>query len=65
MWIVIFGNKTRHSAWNSKQEAIQQAKVLEAVGYIRGNQGKDDLWLLSDFVIFDETVQCRNGHYYV
>jgi len=58
MWIVIFGDKTRHSAWNSRKEAIEQVKVLADNRIIKPI-------VLSDFVYYDDTVTCENGHYYV
>ena len=57
MWIVLLGDDTRHSAWSSKSEALHQAEVLYENGYIGSNT--------RDFVIYDRTVQCKNGHYYV
>jgi hypothetical protein len=63
MWIVKLSDNTRHSAWNSKREALHQAEVLEQHGYI-----KVERWwggTLADFIEYDETVTCENGHYYV
>jgi len=57
MWIVKINDYQRHSAWNSKKEAIKQFEVLKNYGYLKGN------W--EDFIEFDETVNCENGHYYV
>ena len=59
MWIVFYADKTRHSAWLSKSEALKQALVLKNSGYYKANQP------ISDFVEFDETVSCENGHYFV
>jgi len=53
MYIVLIGYE-RHSAWNTKKEAIKQKAVLEDHG-----------WGRNIFIIFDETVSCKNGHYYV
>jgi len=61
MWIVTLGDNTRHSAWNSKKEALHQAEVLQDHGYIQ-----IDRWnSLNDFVTHDDTTHCDNGHYYV
>jgi len=57
MWIVKLGDNSRHSAWDSKKEALQQAKVLKNYGCIKGDLG--------NFVEYDDTVSCENGHYYV
>ena len=62
MWIVKFGDNRRHSAWRSKKEARHQAEVLEQNGYIKPDRRNQTL---ADFVEFDETVSCENGHYYV
>lgn len=62
MWIVKLGDNTRHSAWNSKKEAIAQADVLRDYGYIMPDPRDQTL---ADFVEYDCTVQCENGHYYV
>ena len=63
MWIVKFGNRERHSAWNSKREALHQAETLEQHGCIRPDRRLKRT--LNDFVEFDATVSCKNGHYYV
>ena len=57
MWIVKINDYQRHSAWNSKKEAIKQFEVLVDYGYLKGES--------EDFIEFDETVNCENGHYYV
>jgi len=61
MWIVKFGNNTRHSAWSSKNEAKHQVEVLINHGMIKISR----YTLLTDFIEFDDTVSCENGHYYV
>ena len=61
MWIVKFGDNTRHSAWHSEQEARQQVLVLSYYGLIKLGRGCP----LGHFVEYDETVVCENGHYYV
>ena len=63
MWIVKLGDNTRHSAWNSKKEALHQAEVLEQHGYIQPDRYRSGK--IEDFVEYDDTVQCENGHYYV
>ncbi len=64
MWVVNLGDNTRHSAWLSKAKAMQQAEVLEEHGHL---VPRNRSWWrkLSDFVEYDETTQCENGHYYV
>ena len=62
MWIVKLGKNARHSAWNSKAEALHQAKVLKDHGIIKPH-GRQTL--RKDYIEFDETCQCENGHYYV
>jgi len=61
MWIVILGDNTRHSAWDSKQEAIKQVKVLQDYGYIKPTKESP----IKSFIEYDKTVDCENGHYYV
>ena len=63
MWIVKLGDNTRHSAWNTKKEALHQAEVLENYGYIRPDRRQSNG--LADFLERDDTVSCENGHYYV
>ena len=63
MWIVKFGDNRRHSAWNSKQEALHQAEVLEQHGYIKPYRRHARAF--ANFIEYDETVSCENGHYYV
>jgi predicted secreted protein len=62
MWIVKLGDNTRHSAWRSRMEALIQAEALEDRGYIKPSS---DAQTLDEFVEYDETVSCENGHYYV
>lgn len=63
MWIVIFGDNIRHSAWSTRREAIQQVRVLAENGYIRlDHRSPNDI---ARFVSYDATVSCENGHYYV
>ena len=61
MWIVHFWNGQRHSAWNTKKEALHQAETLIYKG-ISGNRHRIDP---VDLISYDETVCCENGHYYV
>ena len=63
MCIVKMDGEIRHSAWNNKREALHQAEVLWQNGYIY----LDPVWntKLDDFIEFDETISCENGHYYV
>jgi len=63
MWIVTFGDNSRHSAWFSKQEALDQAKVLEQYGIIKTN--RRNINGLQDFIKYDSTICCNNGYYYV
>lgn len=63
MWIVKFDDNTRHSAWSSKDEALHQAAVMEKYGLISPDHHGGDGLLA--FVENDDTVECKNGHYYV
>jgi len=63
MWVVKFGDGKRHSAWTTKKEAIKQANVLDDKGYIKVDYKRGVL--IDDFIEFDSTVECENGHYYV
>ncbi len=51
MYLVWIG-KTRHSAWNTMQEALRQIKILKEYGY---KQVK---------YTYDPTVNTINGYYY-
>jgi len=55
MYIVLIGRTgyNRHSAWTTKPEAQQQANVLQNAGYKQVR------------VIYDETINTENGHYYI
>lgn len=53
MWIVLFADNTRHSAWTTQQNALHQQNVLKNAGY-------PDI-----YIRFDPTTQCENGYYYV
>ncbi len=54
MWIVTYTNdNTRHSAWDTRGEAENQARVLRESGYRNVK------------IEFDGTVVAANGHYYV
>lgn len=61
MWIVKFGDNTRHSAWSSKKSAIKQVNVLIDKGYIRLERRV----IVDDFIEYDSTVTCEDGHYYI
>ena len=58
MWIVKFANNSRHSAWDTRKKALYQVEILKQFGY-RG------LTPPANFVEYDETVTCEDGHYYV
>jgi hypothetical protein len=51
MYVVMIGN-TRHSAWNTVQEALKQIKVLKEYGYKQVKYSSDP------------TVNTINGYYY-
>ena len=65
MWIVKFDDNSKHSAWDTKREALQQVKILEQNGYIRLHRRDGNNGTLNDFVEYDATVSCENGHYYI
>lgn len=52
---IVWNGKERHSAWETKSEAMEQVRVLIEYGYREGKL----------FIKYDETVRCENGHYYV
>lgn len=58
-------DNNRHSAWNSRSEAIKQAKGLQDDGLIKLWDIKYGVRTIEDFVEEDFTVECENGHYYV
>ena len=43
----------KHSAWRSMEEAKKQLQVLKDYGYKQLH------------IVYDETVNCENGYYYV
>jgi len=53
MWIVLFADNTRHSAWVTKHAAHNQQEVLKNAGY------------RNTYIRFDVTTQCENGYYYI
>lgn len=57
MYIVYFNGAEkrgkRHSAWDTFEEANSQAGVLKDHGYKMIH------------IVYDETIQTDNGHYYV
>jgi hypothetical protein len=60
MYIVILPDGTRHSAWETRQQAGQQVKGLLEAGYFRATRNK----VPPGTVVFDRAVQAENGHYY-
>ena len=62
MYLVILPGGRRHSAWNTRKEAVHQKEVLKAHGY----RPQDIDGRYEDLTVeFDPTVVCENGHYYV
>lgn len=59
MWIVKFGDNTRHSAWKLKKDALEQVRVLMEHGMLSRHTAPER------FIENDPTVHCRDGHYYV
>ena len=54
MWLVVFRNNKRHSAWTSALGARNQIRVLKDYGY-----------RIKTHPVYDSTLSCEDGHYYV
>lgn len=59
MWIVLLDDNTRHSAWLSRRSAVHQFEVVQDHGMASRSS------TAGDNVVFDATVSCEDGHYYV